>query len=206
MYIPKLYRLDRDEAVQIMKWYPFAILVTVDRGTPIATHIPVEIREAGDKIFALGHIAYGNAQKHTIPHNDKVLLIFQGPHTYISSSWYEAENVPTWDYVAVHAYGTSRVISGHELEDHLSALLERYESNRPNGRRWDTLSCELLQGQMKGIVAFQIEITAIEGSAKLSQNRNDRDYKTIVGKLEESGEENARHVAEWMRGRRPHLF
>ncbi|GLV14715.1 protease synthase and sporulation protein PAI 2 [Alicyclobacillus hesperidum] len=206
MYIPKLYRLDHDEAVKIMKSYPFAIVVTVDGHTPIATHIPIEIREEDGKTYALGHIAYGNMQKNTLENNPNVLLIFQGPHTYISSSWYEAENVPTWDYLAVHAYGKSRIISGDELESHLATLLQHYESNRENGRLWETLTPGFLQNQIKGIVAFEIEITSIQASGKMSQNRNDRDYKAIVTELEKLNEEDARRVAEWMRNHRPHLF
>lgn len=206
MYIPKLYHLEQDEAVQIMKSYPFAILVTIDELRPIATHIPIEIQKKNSKILAAGHIAIGNMQKNTLDNNSNVMLIFQGPHTYISSSWYESENVPTWDYLAVHAYGTSRIISGEEMENHLAALLKHYESNRDNGRLWETFSPGFLHHQMKGIVTFEIEITSIQASGKMSQNRNDRDYKAIVTELEKLSEEDASRVAEWMRNRRPNLF
>ncbi|KPV42341.1 protease [Alicyclobacillus ferrooxydans] len=206
MYIPKLYRLDTDEAIQIMKAYPFAILITVDEHRPIATHIPVEVREDDGKIYVSGHIAFGNMQKNTLENNADVLLIFQGPHTYISSSWYEAENVPTWDYLAVHAYGKSRVIAGDELETALAAMLQHYEADREHGRYFETFTHGYIQQQMKGIVGFEIEITSIEASGKMSQNRNDRDYKAIVAELEKSNEEGELKVAKWMRGRRPQLF
>jgi transcriptional regulator len=206
VYIPKLYRLDHDEAVQMMRSYPFATMITVDGHRPIATHIPIEIREDDGKIYASGHIAYGNMQKNTLDKNADVLLIFQGSHTYISSSWYEAENVPTWDYLAVHAYGASRIISGDELETRLASMLQHYESNRENGRLWDTFTPGFLQDQIKGIIGFEIEITSIQASGKMSQNRNDRDYKTIITELEKLNEEDASLVAQWMRDRRPHLF
>ncbi|QSO54642.1 FMN-binding negative transcriptional regulator [Alicyclobacillus curvatus] len=206
MYIPKLYRLDVTEAVDIMKANPFAILITVDEHRPIATHIPVEVREQDGKVYVSGHIAFGNMQKNTLKNNADVLLIFQGPHAYISSSWYEAENVPTWDYLAVHAYGAARILSEDELETTLAAMLQRYETHRENGRLSHTFTAGFIQNQMKGIVGFEIEITSIEASGKMSQNRNDRDYKTIVDQLEQSHDENELKVANWMRNHRPQLF
>ncbi|QQE77193.1 FMN-binding negative transcriptional regulator [Alicyclobacillus sp. SO9] len=206
MYIPKPYRLDDDEAIEMMRSFPFAVLVTLDEGRPIATHIPIEIRERDGKTYALGHIAYGNEQKVTLEGNSNVLLIFQGPHSYISSSWYEAENVPTWNYLAVHAYGTSRIIGGDELEIYMRSLLRRYESTRAHGRTWETFGSEYLQNKINGIVVFEIEITSIQSSAKMSQNRNDRDYKAIVTELEKLENEDATQVAKWMRTHRPQVF
>jgi transcriptional regulator len=166
VYIPKQYRLDTDEAIQIMRTNPFAILITVDEDRPIATHIPVEIHEDEGKIYATGHIAYGNMQKKTLDNNADVLLIFQGPHAYISSSWYTVEEVPTWDYLAVHAYGTTRILTGDELKSDLDMLLKRYESYRENGRLWHTFDPKLLESEMRGIVGFRIEITSIQAAVK----------------------------------------
>ncbi|MED0895626.1 FMN-binding negative transcriptional regulator [Aneurinibacillus migulanus] len=206
VYIPKQYRMDHDKAVQMIKSYPFALLITVDERRPLATHIPLEIREDEGKIYATGHIAYGNMQKKTLDNNSDVLLIFQGPHAYISSSWYEIEEVPTWDYLAVHAYGTARVISGDELKSALDTMLKHYESHRENGRLWDTFDPELLESEMKGIVGFEIEITDIQAAAKMSQNRNNTDYKSIVAELEKSNEQEEIQVAQWMREQRKGLF
>lgn len=206
MYIPKQYRMDHGEAVQMMKSHPFALLITVDGHRPLATHIPLEIREEEGKIYATGHIAYGNMQKKTLDNNSDVLLIFQGPHAYISSSWYECEEVPTWDYLAVHAYGTARVLTRDELKAALDAMLTHYEAHRENGRLWDTFHPELLESEMKGIVGFEIEITSIQGAAKMSQNRNNTDYKSIVTELEKSNEQGEIQVAQWMREQRKELF
>lgn len=189
-----------------MKSHPFALLVTVDEQRPIATHVPVQIHEGDGKIYATGHIAYGNRQKKTLDQNADVLLIFQGPHAYISSSWYTVEVVPTWDYLAVHAYGTARILAGDELKADLAMLLKRYESHRENGRMWHTFDPELLESEMKGIVGFQIEITSIEAAAKMSQNRKDTDYKRIVAELEKSDQQEEIQVAKWMREHRKELF
>lgn len=190
----------------MMKSCPFALLITVDDHRPLATHIPLEIREHEGKICATGHIAYGNMQRKTLDNKRDVLLIFQGPHAYISSSWYEVEEVPTWDYLAVNAYGTARVIRGDELKSALSAMLARYESHREHGRLWDTFDPEWLEREMKGIVGFEIEITSIQGAAKMSQNRNNTDYKSIVAELEKSKEQGEIQVAQWMREQRKGLF
>lgn len=206
VYIPKQYHMDQDEAVQFMKSHPFALLVTVDEHRPIATHIPIEIREDDGKIYATGHIAYGNMQKKTLDNNADVLLIFQGPHSYISSSWYTVEEVPTWDYLAVHAYGPARIVTGDELISDLKMLLNRYETHREKGRLWDTFDPELLESEIKGIVGFRIEITSIQASAKMSQNRSDTDYKNIVTELEKSKEQGETQVAKWMREKRKRLF
>src|SRR5579875_3692362 len=195
-----------DEAIPFMKSHPFTLLVTIDEQRPIATHVPVQIHEEDGKIYATGHIAYGNMQKKTLDNNADVLLIFQGPHAYISSSWYTVEEVPTWDYLAVHAYGTARILTGDELKSDLEMLLNRYESHRENGRLWHTFDPKLLESEMKGIVGFSIEITSIQAAAKMSQNRSDTDYKNIVTKLEKSDEQAEIQVAEWMRKQRKGLF
>lgn len=202
VYIPKQYRMKNEEAVQIMKSNPFALMITVDVHRPMATHIPLEIREDEGKIYATGHIAYGNKQKKTLDNNSDVLLIFQGQHAYISSSWYQCEEVPTWDYLAVHAYGSARVITEDELISSLDTMLNHYESHPENGRTWETFDPELLKSEMKGIVGFEIEITSIQAAAKMSQNRNDTDYKAIITELEKSNEQGEIQVAQWMREQR----
>lgn len=114
--------------------------------------------------------------------------------------------MPTWDYLAVHAYGKSRIISGDELETALAAMLKHYESHRENGRLSETFTPGYIKDQMKGIVGFEIDITTVEASGKMSQNRNDRDYRTIVTELEKSNEEGELKVAKWMRDRRNEVF
>lgn len=206
LFIPKKYRMEHDEAIQFLMSHPFALLITVDEHRPTATHIPIQIHVEDGRVYATGHIAYGNTQKKTLEGNDDVLLIFQGPHAYISSTWYTVEEVPTWDYLAVHAYGTARILTRDELKLDLDKLLNRYESHRENGRLWHTFDPELLESEMKGIVGFEIEITSIEAAAKMSQNRKDDDYKRIVMELEKSNEQEETKVAQWMREQRKGLF
>lgn len=206
MYIPKSYHMDPDEARQFMTAYPFALLITADAQRPVATHLPVEIQERNGTLYATGHIAYGNRQKQMLGDDREVLLVFQGPHTYISSSWYAAENVPTWDYLAVHAYGTARIQTPDELKAALDTMLTRYEAHRDQGRLWHTFHPEFLEREIHGIVGMEIAITAIQAAAKMSQNRDDTDYRSIVSELEHLSDADAQRVAQWMRQHRPHVF
>lgn len=135
-----------------------------------------------------GHMAIGNPQWKTFEENEKVLVIFQGPHAYISSSWYEKEAVPTWNFQAVHVYGKAELLEKTELVKELTSMLEIYEGRREQPVLWDTLSEELLEKQMKGIVGFKIIIDEVQAAFKLSQNRHERDYARIIEQLEEEGE------------------
>lgn len=206
VFVPKTYRMGDDDAIRFMKSHPFALLVTVSEHRPIATHLPIEIRESEGRVYATGHLADRNMQKKTLENNTDVLLVFQGPHAYISSTWYTIEEVPTWDYLAVHAYGTARIVTTDELKADLDTMLNRYESHRERGRLWDTFDPELLESEMKGIVGFSIEITAIEAAAKMSQNRSDHDYQKIVAELEKSRHQTELQTAQWMREQRRGLF
>ena len=206
MYIPKQYQMDHDEAVQLMKSNPFALLISVDEHRPVATHLPLEIREQDGKIYATGHIANGNMQKDAFNTQREVLLVFQGPHAYISSSWYTVDTVPTWDYLSIHAYGKVRIVTEDELKTALTTMLARYESQRENGRTWQTFDANKLENEMKGIIGFEIEITTIQAAAKMSQNRSDIDYQSIVAELGNSNDQREVHVAKWMREQRKGLF
>lgn len=206
MYIPKHFKMDPAEALEFMRAHPFAILVTVADGIPVATHIPVQVHAADGQVWVTGHLAHANMQKRTFSNGTTALLIFHGPHAYISSSWYTVDEVPTWNYLAVHAYGPIRTLSERDLAADLQALLAQYEGHRERGRLWHTLPPELLERQMKGIVGFRVDVTIIEAKAKMSQNRQNVDYKRIVERLEESTDVMAHAVAAWMRGQRKELF
>src|SRR5512141_2277845 len=115
MYIPKLYRQeDRQEILAFLKRNDFPALVTYDGRRPLATHLPVEVVEEDDGLIIYGHMSRLNPQWRTVG-GQETLLIFQGPHTYISPRWYNHVNVPTWNYTIVHVYGKVRPIQGDEL-------------------------------------------------------------------------------------------
>ncbi|MFX0111983.1 FMN-binding negative transcriptional regulator [Bacillus pumilus] len=189
MHIPSFFQVkDMEEVKAFIQSHLFATVVTTTDGKPIATHIPVSFLQIEDSYVISGHMAIGNPQWKTLEENEQVLVIFQGPHAYISSSWYEKEAVPTWNYQAVHVYGKAKLLEKSELVKELTTMLETYESHREQPVLWHTLSDELLEKQMKGIVGFKIIIDEVQAAFKLSQNRHERDYAHIIEKLEAEGE------------------
>lgn len=133
-----------------------------------------------------------------------MLIIYQGPHAYVSSSWYEKENVPTWNYQAIHLYGEATVLSEQETMDDLKTLLAKYEQYRENPVLWDNLA-ESTQMQAKAIIGFKVKINKVEAAYKMSQNRNEQDYNNIIKKLEDEHNSSSNAVADVMRDIHPYL-
>ncbi|MCL6424958.1 FMN-binding negative transcriptional regulator [Bacillus subtilis] len=199
MYIPKYYKVTNiNEIWDFVKENSFGTIVTTRKGKPIATHLPLQLVQEGDTYFITGHIAYGNPQWRTFETSEDVLVMFQGPHAYISSSWYKQENAPTWNYQAVHVYGTASILNEEELKQDLTSLLQKYEKHRENPVLWDRLSPQLLEQELKGIVGFKIRVQEIQAANKLSQNRNEEDYQNIVNKLYEEKDINSQQMAQLM--------
>lgn len=203
MYVPKYYKVsDLEEIKEFIQHNSFATIVSIRKGKPIAAHIPVLLKKIEDDYYLTGHLAYGNPLWKTFEEVQDILVIFNGPHAYISSSWYEHENVPTWNYQAVHVYGKASLIEGMDLEQDLTSLLEKYESFRENPVLWDKLSPELLQQEMKGIKGFKIKVEEVQAAYKLSQNRNASDYANIIKELYKEENPHADALAEAMKKNR----
>jgi transcriptional regulator len=189
MYIPPAFREDDLATLHaLMRDYSFAVLVTQQGGAPVATHLPL-LLDAGRGSYGtlLGHVSRANAQWTSFLGEQEALAIFQGPHAYITPSWYEPGlNVPTWNYTAVHAYGKPRVIEDQAaLVGLLHVSIQTYESGFE--RPWQLNMPEnAFQGKLKGIVGFEMEITRLEGKFKLSQNRSETDQARVVCELQES--------------------
>ncbi len=202
MYIPRLYRQeDRAEILAFLRQHNFPALVSYDGQRPIATHVPVEIVEgSGEQITILSHMARANKQWQGFG-SDDVLLIFQGAHTYVSASWYNHVNVPTWNYMILHVYGRVRPVEGQELYDLLSRLVQRYEANTDYSL--EGLPQDYVRREMQAVYGFAVEVTRIDAAYKLSQNRDDEDHANIVGQLEQRPDANSYQVAAAMRRQRP---
>lgn len=199
MYIPKYFRLtDLEKIESFIRQNSFAMLIS-NGDVPMATHIPIELEtnETGESILR-GHISRGNPQWKTFEKHENVLAVFSGPHHYVSSSWYNHVNVPTWNYIAVHVHGKIKIVDGDVLYHSLKTLVDKYEAGSEKPARVENMTDYVLQ-QMKGIVGFEIKIESIEGKWKLSQNRDDADYKNIIAQLEKLNNENARLIAEEMK-------
>jgi transcriptional regulator len=207
MYIPKRYEeKDAEKVHAFIRENSFAILVSVLDGLPVATHIPL-LLEKDDQArdVLVGHIARGNEQKRTFEEGAKVLAIFPGPHAYVSPRWYTQMNVPTWNYMVVHVYGTLQVIEGEELRAALSRLVDNYEQHLPRPVDIGEIGEPRVASEMRGIVGFRILVEEIQAAYKLSQNRDERSYQEVVTQLGE-GDEAARAVAAEMEKREGKLF
>ena len=202
MYIPKYYEMkDYEEIKRFINAYNFATVVSIDGEQPVATHVPVNIYEDDKQLYVSGHLAKGNQQWRTLNNNKSILVIFQGPHGYVSSTWYENEDVPTWDYQSVHIYGEGQLLTHEALEADLAKLLDQYEAHREDGGTWNNLLDDTKQ-QIKGIVGFKIKVNDIQAAYKLSQNKSEKDYTTIVEHLAESDDEPEQQLADVIKDHR----
>jgi transcriptional regulator len=202
MYIHKYYREeDRSKVLEFLRQNDFATLVAFDGQKPVASHLLMEVVEEDEKLFVNGHMSKANDLWKMLDKNAEVLVIFQGPHTYISPTWYNHVNVPTWNYQSVHVYGKPQVITDKSVSyGILKRLMDRYEPSGPSAM--ESLPEKFVEKEMKGIVAFQIEVTTIEASYKLSQNRDAESYRNIVEQLEKRTDDLSHGVATAMRQNR----
>ena len=205
MYIPKLYRNnDLPEIEKFLRKNSFATLVSLHEEKHWATHLPLEleVNEQNQKVL-WGHLSRANPQWKSFAENGEVMAIFLGPHTYISPSWYDHVNVPTWNYIAVHVYGKVKITEGEELHRALKRLVEKYEVISQKPVSVETMPEEYVKKEMKGIVGLEISIDKMEGKWKLSQNRDDENFNNIISELEQLNDMNAKLVAGEMRKLRP---
>ncbi|NAY90550.1 FMN-binding negative transcriptional regulator [Muricauda sp. JGD-17] len=196
MYIPHYYKNENLEEIRdFIKQNSFGILVNQLDGQPWASHIPLEL-EMNDKgkNILVGHIAKANPQWKAFQESEKVLCIFNGPHTYISSSWYKEEEVPTWDYIAVHVYGSIAIMDEADTMASLHRLVYKYEKNSKEPVSLKDMSPKTLR-QVKGVVGFQIEIEEIQAAYKLSQTRPE-DHPRIVSELNEKNDAASKAIAD----------
>ena len=197
MYVPDAFRVD-DPAVlhAFMRQYSFATLVTAG-DPPVATHLPLMLNDApAPHGSLLGHVARANVQWQTLT-TSRVLAVFSGPHAYVSPTAYGADfAVPTWNYAAVHATGTVRLLERDELRAGLDGLVERHEGSGWT-MDWDDARAD---GMLAAIVGFELVIDRLEGKFKLNQNRPAADREGVIAALQASPHEWERAVADLMRG------
>lgn len=198
MYIPAHFRVE-DPALllPLMERYGFATLVTVQDGSPFATHLPLLLRRSPDRL--VGHMARANPQWRGLAQQREVLALFQGPHAYVSPSWYaSAPNVPTWNYAAVHAYGEARLLEDPaEVLALLGDTVAQYESGRAAPWRLEEAG-DYTQRLLAGIVAFELRLTRLEGKFKLSQNKSAADRAGVIAALQASGDALEQELARMM--------
>jgi len=187
LYIPKAHLVeDRAFLHDFMDEYAFVDLVT-SGPTPRITHIPTVLdRTAGRYGTLLGHISAQNPQRQALDGLHTAVVVFRGPHGYISPTWYARKDVvPTWNFAVVHASGRPRIVEGPEATRALLArLIRKFEQKSGTNYDFDALPTEYVAGMMKGIVPFSMEIEALEGKFKLGQERSEGDRQGVVEHLQ----------------------
>ncbi|HEY9636238.1 MAG TPA: FMN-binding negative transcriptional regulator [Coleofasciculaceae cyanobacterium] len=202
MYIPNAFQEDDlEKIVTFMRANSFATLITILNGVPVASHIPLVVTVQDNIVKLTGHMAKQNPQWQAFGTSES-LAIFTGPHAYISPSLYEKrESVPTWNYIAVHAYGLPQVITlgdSRELMDKMiDEMINTYESGYKS--QWHDLSDGFREGIMNGIVGFEMSVTRLEGKYKLSQNRSHTDQRNVAHTLLQSADPAAYAVGAAMK-------
>jgi transcriptional regulator len=203
MYVPRHYAVtDRQQLHDFIKGNGFGIMFSGNGPEPVASHLPFILDEsAGEQGTLLSHMAGANRQwRHA--DGQQVLTVFQGPHTYVSPTWYQdPETVPTWNYVAVHVYGILKVVQDQErIQNILARITDYYEASLP--QPWQAeFTSEYAQQMVKRIVAFEIEIDKMQGKWKLNQNHPEERRRRVVDVLKTMPDDNSRGIVTLMEPR-----
>jgi transcriptional regulator len=198
MYVPSHFQMkDKEAAFKVMKENSFATVISTIDGVPEATQLPLLLDANNEYLY--GHFARPNPQWRNIE-NQKVLVVFQGPHCYISPSWYETKTaVPTWNYVTVQVYGEATLVNDDlEIQAYMNKLVLQYEEV-DSTYKLEEVDANYIAGLNKGIQAFKIKITKIAGVEKLSQNHSKERQELVIKNLQLSKNENEQKVAALMK-------
>lgn len=203
MYIPEINRVeDRETALAFMRANPFAILVSNTDDGPFATHLPVVIAERDGNVSLRAHVAKANPHWRVLDQaRVDSLVIFHGPHAYISPALYELrESVPTWNYATAHAYGRGKILGSHEDKQQvLAELVAQFDASYLE--QWKSLGDQYHTRMLNHIVAFEIAVSRLEGKFKLSQNRTRTEQENVIQALGLSADSAVSGVAQLMRRR-----
>ena len=202
MYVPKINQLeDQAELLAYMRDYSFAALATSGAGGLMATHLPFVIEDEGGRITLLAHMAKANPQWRDFAAGAEAMAIFMQPHAYVSPRHYDSrQNVPTWNYVAVHAYGRPVLIEERAAKIELQRkLIRQYDPAYLD--QMAELTDSYLDVRLAAIVSFTMEVTRIDARYKLSQDKNPAERERIASAFEASGDSVAAETARLMRER-----
>jgi transcriptional regulator len=198
MYTPKFNQLtDHALLLEVMQTHSFAVLVGPGAdGAPTATHLPLVVKDEGPHGLVEGHFAKANPHWQALASHE-TLIVFSGPHAYISPTHYAEElSVPTWNYIAVHAYGMLQLVEDDDAKDALlKGLIAQHEPTY--AERWHALPQGFKRSMLAGIVGFRVPIDRIEGKLKISQNRPAADRANIRA-AQQTGSEDEQSLAAWM--------
>jgi transcriptional regulator len=203
MYVPEAFRvIDREIVERFIATYGFAVVVSQSGEGSFATHAPLLLDRDGDRDVLLGHVARANPHWRSFDGASEALVIFQGPHSYVSPSWYATSPaVPTWNYAVVHAYGRPKVIEDSaRVRGILERLVIRHEAAM-HSEPWSAsvLPPEYVERMTNAIVGFEMQVDRVEAKFKLGQNRSREDIQGVIEGLVDEGGASGRALAEFTR-------
>jgi transcriptional regulator len=189
LYVPAHFRMDDpDQLLEFIREHAFGTLVASGPDGLHVSHIPFVVECHAGGVRLLGHVARANAQWEALESADHVVAIFQGPHAYVSPTWYSHQpSVPTWNYAVVHAHGKASLMDEAGLHDLLMRLSATYEAGNPKPWKMSELPADFVATMLKAIVGFEIAVERLEGKFKLSQNRP-AETGRVIAQLEARGE------------------
>ena len=204
MYTPKLFE-ENDPRIlhDFMREFSFALIVTAKNGTPFGSHLPLSVEATGAKGTLFGHLARANNHWRQFDGRTEAMAVFQGPHSYISPNWYVNDGlVPTWNYATVHVFGRPQVTDDQgETINILRRLVEANETDATDNWSMRRLSSTEVKKQLKGIVAFSMQIDRLEGKFKMGQNRAPEDALAAARGVRATRNTHAEMVADEMESR-----
>jgi transcriptional regulator len=208
VYLPESFRVsDREACFDLIEGFGFATLISWSSTDPVVSHVPLLLdRDSVDEGRLVGHVARANPHWKRFDGAERALAIFQGPHGYVSPSWYVTHpSVPTWNYAVVHVYGAPRTVDADRTWGILKRLIDKYEGGRRQAWKPD-LPPEFVEENLRAIVGFEMPIARLEAKFKLSQNRDAADRDGALAGLMGEGDARSRELGEFMRrylGRKP---
>ena len=194
--LPYFTEEDREKVIAFMKENSFAVITGFGEEYPVASHIPLNVEIIDEKMFLTGHLMKNTDHHKAFEKNDHVLVVFNGPHTYVSASWYnKPAEASTWNYITVHAKGKIRFTDEEGTYKAINYITNKYEGLETMAS-FDKLPKEYVERLMKAIVGFEIEVTSVENVFKLSQNHGASTRISIIDHLKKRGDENSRAIAD----------
>lgn len=206
MYIPEIFaQNDPEEIKNFIREHALGVLISqVQLPEPLITHLPFILKDIDGSFVLETHLANKNPHLQHLKTGKPSTVVFQGSNTYISSSLYSHQNVPTWNYQAVHVFGTVEVMSASELVTHLTQSVDFFEGKRHQSVHFSEMNQAMVSGFLKQITGIKLTPYKLEAKYKLSQNRNESDFKAVVDDLQQSSDLNDKLVAVAMERVNPH--
>lgn len=202
MFNVKRYQTtDTSQVLAFMQAHPFAIVTGIGAdGYPVATHVPVEVEQVADGVILItGHVARKTDHAKAWEQNPNALVVFTGPHVYVSASWYtDSKMASTWNYMTVHAKGKIQLLEEEETYNIIKRLTDRYEAHSAVPASMEKMGEQYVRNNLKAIVGFSLVVEQLDHVFKLSQNRDDESHRNIIQQLKHQGTDDARAIAAAM--------